>query len=606
MLEPNSRKLLLDCLQPPLGFTLDQAVGTTYTLDLYALLSVPVAFAFREALTDDGRVDPLATLEALRRHAANIHVFCQSGAIHVPRGQEALFAYLEDSVIPVAVPREGGVFHPKTWLLRFAGGDGVSAYRFVCLSRNLTFDRSWDTALVLDGLKGPHHVREPDAGPLAAFISALPDLAVQGLGSATQAAIDQMAAELPYVRFELPADVESLRFWPLGIARGRPPDFTPAHRPLLVVSPFLSEDWLQHHLSNRRGAKLISRDDQLCAMPVSILEKLEETYTLLQEATPEEDVEAQAEDETLLEGLHAKLFVMDDGWNTRIWTGSANATKAAFHRNVEMLVELVGKKSRLGIDKLMGEDSEESGFRQLLESWSVPDDEMDEHDPVIERLDERLHKAREKFAKASLSILISPHEDEASYVWCVDGDWPEVTGVSGELWPIGLRSERAQALSGARLVFDGLTIEALSAFAAVTLSAKEGGQQRSSRFVLKLPAQGFPDDRAQHLLRNMLGDRDKFLRLLMILLADDGIEAIRGLAGAEGEANLARWLPGAGDMALLESLLRSLDRSPERLDQIDRLLRDMGTDQGLDSLVPPGFAELWEAVWANRTRANSQ
>ena len=36
-----------------------------------------------------------------------------------------------------------------------------------------------------------------------------------------------------------------------------------------------------------------------------------------------------------LAGLHAKLFVMDDGWHARIWTGSANATEAAFQRNVE-------------------------------------------------------------------------------------------------------------------------------------------------------------------------------------------------------------------------------------------------------------------------------
>jgi phosphatidylserine/phosphatidylglycerophosphate/cardiolipin synthase-like enzyme len=31
-----------------------------------------------------------------------------------------------------------------------------------------------------------------------------------------------------------------------------------------------------------------------------------------------------------LHGLHAKLFVSDDGWYSHVWTGSPNATTAAF------------------------------------------------------------------------------------------------------------------------------------------------------------------------------------------------------------------------------------------------------------------------------------
>ena len=48
--------------------------------------------------------------------------------------------------------------------------------------------------------------------------------------------------------------------------------------------------------------------------------------------------------EATISGLHAKLFVIDDGWNACVWTGSANATVAAFQRNVEFLVELVGER----------------------------------------------------------------------------------------------------------------------------------------------------------------------------------------------------------------------------------------------------------------------
>ena len=47
MLEPEERSLLFDALRPPLGYQLDTAVGTTYSLDLLALATVPVAFTHR-------------------------------------------------------------------------------------------------------------------------------------------------------------------------------------------------------------------------------------------------------------------------------------------------------------------------------------------------------------------------------------------------------------------------------------------------------------------------------------------------------------------------------------------------------------------------------
>ena len=48
MFEPGQRRLLHDTLRPPEGYGFDCAVGTTFTLDLLALLSVPLAFTFRD------------------------------------------------------------------------------------------------------------------------------------------------------------------------------------------------------------------------------------------------------------------------------------------------------------------------------------------------------------------------------------------------------------------------------------------------------------------------------------------------------------------------------------------------------------------------------
>ena len=143
MLEPTSRRLLLESFAPPSGYHLDWTVGTTYTLDLMALLAAPVAFAFADCQDRDGRpvVEPLALLKAVRQYADRMLLFCQAGKIHVPSSYQMMLASLEGSIAEARAPR-GGSFHPKVWFLRYENDDRDVKYRFLCLSRNMTFDRA--------------------------------------------------------------------------------------------------------------------------------------------------------------------------------------------------------------------------------------------------------------------------------------------------------------------------------------------------------------------------------------------------------------------------------------------------------------------------------
>ena len=53
MLEPRDRLLLFEALKPPEGFHFDQGIGTTYSLDLLALLTAPLAFTWFEQQGDE-------------------------------------------------------------------------------------------------------------------------------------------------------------------------------------------------------------------------------------------------------------------------------------------------------------------------------------------------------------------------------------------------------------------------------------------------------------------------------------------------------------------------------------------------------------------------
>src|ERR1035437_3987366 len=107
MLSPDDRTLLLENLRPPVGYELDIAVGTTFTLDLVALLRIPLAFAFFDWEDEKGEhvTDRLALFEAIRNTADKMTVFCETGRIAIPRDQMPLFAHLEDCVCEVRADR---------------------------------------------------------------------------------------------------------------------------------------------------------------------------------------------------------------------------------------------------------------------------------------------------------------------------------------------------------------------------------------------------------------------------------------------------------------------------------------------------------------------
>ena len=152
MLQPENRTLLTTLLRAPEGYRLEHAIATTFTLDLSALLTIPLGFAGADL---NESANKLAVMQSVQQYASKLDVFVQRGMVKVPHKPNALLAFLEPIVHPVAPPSRGHLFHPKIWVLRYSHVENPSEYqnrfRLICGSRNLTFDRSWDAAIVLDG-----------------------------------------------------------------------------------------------------------------------------------------------------------------------------------------------------------------------------------------------------------------------------------------------------------------------------------------------------------------------------------------------------------------------------------------------------------------------
>jgi hypothetical protein len=624
MLDPHDRASLYEALRPPAGYDLDCAVGTSFTLDLEALLTAPIAFALHDARTSDTSVDgtePVGLLESIRRYASRVTVYCQAGQISVPSRRRSVFTWLEDAVVEVTAPRAGRLFHPKVWAVRFREVDGdLQVLRVLCATRNLTFDTSWDTLLRLESEPyRPDYADAPVAGQvsLAVLFASLPARAVRPRFSRRNDQLASLVADLRAVPLIPPAPFTEVVFHVLdGMTPGWP---LPDGGSCLVISPFVTPPFLERLAGSVRVLALLSREESLDRIPRPVLDGVERLAVLSSALDVHSDGDEALDDEQThlqvsehadpgrrLFGLHAKLFVFDGADGPRWFTGSANATDAAFGGNVEVLAELRAPTDSDGLrpTDLLQAGAEGTGFADMLVDYrplpepSAPDD--------AEKLDRRLDQLRHRLISADVRGEVAARDDGfvlslRSEVALPTAAELELDGLEVEVWPITLdRRASGQPLDTGRPVDVQFTVtlEGISSFFGVRATARKEELETATSFLVNVPLHGAPEDRESRLLAAMLADPARLLRYLLMLLDDRYADDPTGEGGA-GAAWVGRWArAGSGEVPLLELLLRAVRRDPSRLDHIDRLLHDLAEQR--DEVLPPGFDEVWDPIWAHR------
>jgi len=602
MLSPDERVHLLELVRPPEGFHLDLSVGTTFSLDLISALILPLAFTFGWEREGEDEPNPLAILESLREYGHRFTVFCQSGQVRLPQRKHAqLLTFLEPCIYDVQTRKPGGIFHPKVWALRYVKG-GAVRYRVLCLSRNLTFDRSWDTAVVLDGELTTRERAFAANHPLGDFIAALPGLALRDVPKARRDNIRTMSDELRLVKFTWPDgfDAEQCRFWVGGLDGKRIAPFENARGKSLIVSPFVDEAVVRQSLDRGCETHLVSRPESLLGMTPATLRGCESVRTLKSEAVEPEEGTSGVDRSDVLDGLHAKIFVVDDGWNASVFSGSFNATNAAFERNVEFMVELAGRRSFCGVDQFLRQEKGVTGFADLLQDFDIEA----EHDPVDtleQQLDMLLMEVKRKIADAGpyLDVTVSDKMDhfDMALGWKKPPRW-ETDEVSVAVWPITQLRDRA--LPGAvPIIFSSLNYEGLTPLIAFAVTGRRKSVSRESVFVMNLPMSGAPEDRADRALRSLIANGDNLIRHILFLLAIGDDESMSSGAvehligqGADGAA----W--SGNHPVLLETMLRTLHRNPDQLRRVDSLLETLRKQPDSSGLLTPEFTAIWEPIWA--------
>ena len=642
MLSPDSRRTALEMIRAPVGYRLDFAVLTTYTLDLEALLALPLStLSHPDGGLEELLTEPLKLYQAIQDADDRVHAFVDATGIGVPRRARPLYSMLESSVHAVRAPNDGA-FHPKVWVARFTATDETEAaddrLRVVVLSRNLTFDRSWDIALTSEApRRGRRLVAE--SRPLSDLLRALPGLAVRGVPRKVGERINALADEAARCAFPAPDGFESpVAFHALGLSQRRtawPPPLS-GNR-VLAMAPFVNRTGLDAIRGLSGGERiLVSRQDELDRLSEDALADWRKVYVLADTAQgePEDpddrengasgadagpadsasDGGADAEggpgrvrpaatrtdDDRAApdtdaprarpSGLHAKMIAVEHGWDVTWYAGSANLTAAAFGGdNVEMMASITGKKGRKGgatghgIDRFL-----DSGFEKLCERYrrTEPADE----DPDVMAARERLEAARNALVGADLRVICA-RSDEL-WTLTVDGGADLPADVEVVAWPVSVAEDHARPLNESPRW--RLPVPRLTAFIAFRLRVPVHDVD-DVRMTLRLPAEGMPPDRVPQILRSLLDSPAKFLAFLRALLGD--LDAVFSSA-QDGSAGLepADWGVRIGGETLLEDLVRTASRNPDKLKPVRHLIDDLRKTKEGRRIVPDDLFAVWTAV----------
>ncbi|MDF1738649.1 MAG: phospholipase D family protein [Verrucomicrobiales bacterium] len=597
-------------LQPPSGYRLDRAVASTYSADLGALLSIPVALVYAQTMEGDLSGARFQLLKAIEEFSSRVRVYHQEGQLHVPQKLNWLYAHLEDALAPILPDDAFTAFHPKMWVIRFVpdekdeeGAEDISKpskFRIIVLSRNLTFDRSWDIAATLNGEPGESFQRNNQ--PIIDFVRWLH----------RQRPIDWVEGfleELGRVEFETPEGFDSHFFHPMGIpGYGTSPlDGLQSNR-TVVLSPFLSPKTIERLLEGTHSdLNLFSRAHELAKLPVDLLNQIQ-SYSLSDLIVDGEAMEA-AEDGSIdvkEQELHAKVFVMKPGDETCWFLGSANATEAARERNVELMLELRGTSNKSRIYRLLNElRGEKEGDGPF---FSFEPEEGGKEDAKVAKQEAEARRFEYAILKAPIEAKIERSENGKTFDLFLELDLrgvPVSEELQAKVLPFNVKSKPSPVTLSPgtiqRIEFRNLGEVELSRFLHFRI---EGADEAYHEFLVRIEIANLPADRLENILRKIIDSSDKFFEYLRFLLADEVTKEDLLATGAEDAAPEPQ--DGHEDawqtnLPIYEQLLVVASRDPRRLKEVDEIIRHLSTTEseeeelGGEPIIPAAFLSFWEA-----------
>lgn len=605
MFKPNEsqdRTSYRDLLVPPGGYQLEKAVGTTYSLDLHALTAILMCLKFSAEMDSKLMKSPVALLHALEQISDKVLIFCEAGQISVPSSPSVLFLSLEKMIIPVALPKSRTgrypVFHPKTWLLAFINAEGKKKYRFVVLSKNLTFDRSWDVSFAMESSEKAKQTHKTK--PILDFLDFLQSQAASAKKDEEQRSqiLSSFRSELKQVSFALESEAfnEDFEIMPMGIGAKSYPikkdklfcrdtdskDY-PFHA-LVIVSPFLSGSVIEAFNQKERGLSgctrtLITRKSELSRLKKTQIDQFN-VYTLKNGIVDGEDY--LSDEDSIKDSIkrkqdiHAKLYLRRKETMVDLYLGSMNASFSALNQNVELMVRLGTEDKFFNEKKLLNElfcgsaEEEDNPFEPVSLVSAEEDTLCSEENFLRQKIKDLCRK--------KMQAVIEPAESMYRIVLQVSEAVPDKCITISPFY-----SNKRKFLNK-QMVFSHMDILQLSEFYLVCARTRE---TRISQIIM-IPTIGIPDGRERAVVNAVIKDSTAFAEYISLVLGEDSL-----LSLLEGKKIRESRLLGQTKQimpALYEKMLRTALEEPKRLKEVQDVIKMIDDP----AIIPDVFRETYK------------
>lgn len=549
-------------------YELEHAVCLTYSLDMEALLGIPLCLGMRGEMTSSQRSNPLYVLEAIRRTGKKLSVFCNAGCIKVPKSESRLFALMEDCIHEVRMPNFKYNFHPKIWVVQYRNTvDNRTLMKVIVMSRNLTFDQSMDMAVEMAGFVGEkQNTKNQPLADMLQFVSQFDD---------KKNSMNEVIKNLMHVEeFELLDCFDDYKFHSFGVygksengikkitSKG---SFKSADSlfkncdSLMIVSPFLTESTVLNILQGTERKCLITRETSVTkGIYDAFNHNSDDGIWVVDPVFSSNDALEDNESYGFADrDIHAKVYYTEKDGKHKLYIGSLNASYNAFNNNVEFLLELSYKSYHSSYWSVKNDfiPEKESPFLKMLSfNEKASDNDAGEVD------------FREEIYSITSAEVVSNNGKFSLKIYS-EADFADVT-----IRPFYLKASVKPLTK--EVVFEDVALNNLSNMFIVA----KGGQECLIRLnVLNMPEQ----EREDAIFNDIIKNRPMFMTYMRYLLDEDFYDTVGLEEMLSKESSDLEYNEGYGfniEPDIYEKMLRAAADNPERFDAMYEVVEKLEND----------------------------
>ncbi len=549
------------------GYSVDFAMGTTYSLDLESLIGVPLSFGLLGDMGDSFMKSPLYILESIRKSSDKIVLFCNSAGISVPKKQQLVYSLLEKSIFEV---KQDGSFHPKIWFIKESNDRGDTRVKIIVSSRNLTFDNSIDMVVSFCGNVSDKQYNRQKHLSLVNYIKGIAKYA----SPEKTRKINELCQSINGVwKFEVDNPFEDYDFFPISPEFGHSLEDMKKFifgKDCFIVSPFIDAETLKWMTRGCRKKSLVTRRLYIDREIIDLFNG--EVYAVNEKLLSDMDNRMD---------IHAKMYFIhkrEQGESTNyLFIGSANATKAAFDKNTEFLLRLKFKPMYASYNKVVNEflnDVENKYIRidtPIVDGEDAEEDSAKEEEKVLKEVIGIMEKAVVKKSvtdQSQYSIILSLKKE------------PMFTS---RIFISPLQCTRQRVRLEQTTCFDAVLLKELSEFYIIEVE--------KLKRVVKIKTRGIPESRDEQIYKSIVDTPEKFINYVSFMLSEDpqlfiyeNENYLAYISGNDGKFGHSKFFS-----TLYEDMLHMAYTSMDRLKDIEELVRKVDK-----SIIPDEFNNMYK------------